>query len=95
MGFYIEVPHNKGKAGHLVELYGAEILDKAPPGFQDSQKDALICVVDNGPWEAAGLIFSSREFQAFSYPDGRPKTWLLMDKQKAWKLAGFSEEYLR
>ena len=70
MGYYIQVPKNKGKAQQLVELYGAEILSKPPTALEDIPKDkALICVVDNGPWEAAGFCYSQREFEAFNKPD--------------------------
>lgn len=35
-----------------------------------------ICLIDNGPFTAAGIAFSASEFEAFRYPDGRPKVWL-------------------
>lgn len=92
MGYYIEVPHNKGKAQQLVELYGAEILSKAPEFWVKGPKQAIICVVDNGPFEAAGFCFSRRELEDFKVPDGRPRTWLLMDRKKACELTGYGEE---
>lgn len=92
MGFYIEVPKNKGKAQQLVDLHGAQILDKKPEFRADK---AIICVLDNGPWEAAGYAYSERELEAFATPDmcgpQRPRTWLLMDRAKANKLTGYIE----
>lgn len=38
----------------------------------------LVCVMDNGAFEAAGYAFNEREFQAFARPDGRHKTWLIV-----------------
>lgn len=36
----------------------------------------LVCVVDNGVFEAAGYAFDQREFEVFSAPDDRKKIWL-------------------
>lgn len=34
-----------------------------------------ICHIDNGPFTAAGIAFSNKEYAAFRYPDRRPKRW--------------------
>lgn len=90
MGFYIEVPQPKGKAQQLADLHGATItlrpttLEHVPEGL------ALICIVDNGPFEAAALCHSAEEFDAFSDPnDPRPRQWMLMDQAMAHKLSGY------
>lgn len=92
MGYYIQVPQNKGKAQQLVDLYGAEILPRMPATFADiPEGKALICVVDNGPFEAAGLCYSEREFEAFDAMDKgdqRSRTWVLMERVLAFQLAG-------
>ncbi len=91
MGYYIEVPQSKGKAQQLVALHNAKIaacltsLDEVP----DDQ--ALICIVDNGPFEAAGYCYSQQELDDFSSFDGRFKQWVLMDKALAEKLSGYKE----
>ncbi len=70
MGFYVEVPENKNKAQQLADLYGATILPQQPKTFEDVPEGlALICVVDNGPFEAAALCYSNEEFAAFAAPD--------------------------
>ena len=92
MGFYIQVPENKDKARQLVELYGAEIIPLRPTSLTDVPSDkALICVVDNGAFEAAAYAFDEREFSDFCWTpqDPRPRTWVLMDKEKAEELSGF------
>lgn len=63
MGHYIQVPNNHDKAQQLVDLHGAIILPQRPEGFEDVPEDkALICVVDNGPFEAAGLVVDREDF---------------------------------
>lgn len=70
MGYYIEVPNPKGKAQQLAELHGATILPQRPEAFEDvAEGQALICVVDNGPFEAAGLCTSREDFTDFTTPD--------------------------
>jgi len=90
MGWYIPGPA-QGKARYIKERHGAEIIER-PSSFRDISSDkALICVVDNGPFEAAGYAFSEREFEAFSRPDSRQKTWMVMDYNLARELSGYSD----
>ena len=89
MGYYIEVPKNKGKAEQLVELYGATILDRMPAKlFRDK---AIICVVNNRPYEAAAFIYNKDELREFSQFDGRARKWLTMDWDLAMKFSGFEQ----
>jgi len=89
MGFYIEGPA-KGKAPFIRSEYDAEFINE-PEYFKDIPDDkALICVINNGPFEAAGFAFDDREFRGFSAPgDPRPKQWMMMDRKKAEELTGF------
>lgn len=89
MGFYIEGPVTS-KAQFIVSEYDGKIIPQ-PKSFSDVPADkALICVVDNGPFEAAGYCFGEREFECFSSPrDIRERTWVIMDKAKAEKLTGY------
>lgn len=87
MGYYIEVPENHGKAQQLVDLHGGQIVptiqhvDKIPAG------KVLVVVVENGPFDAVGVVFSQRELEDFSYlRDTRRKTHVLLDRQTAFKL---------
>ena len=72
MGYYIEVPENLNKARQLEEIYGAHLLAACPRSYDDIPKDiALICVVNNVAFEAAGYCYSPEEFAAFKSHDGR------------------------
>lgn len=91
MGFYIECISEKCKSQYLVSEYSAKIIPK-PKKFLDIDADkGLICVIDNGEWEAAGFCYSEKEFKRFSSDDGRKKTWLIMDKNVANKLTGLGK----
>lgn len=59
-----------GKANALIND-GAKIVQ--PNKFQEN----LICVIENGFFDAAGYAFSENEFKAFKHPDGRNKIWLV------------------
>lgn len=86
MGFYInttskgvELPRNN-KADYLI-LDGATEVKAV---FQPN----LICVVENGQFEAAGYAYSEAEFEVFNDPqDPRPKRWLV--HPMAAKLSGY------
>ena len=91
MGYYIEVPENKGKAQQIVELYGGRIV-LSPPLFEDIAPDeAIICVVDNGPFEAAAFCYNQDELYAFTHMDGRRRVWVVMDRRRACDLTGYEE----
>jgi hypothetical protein len=88
MGYYIQTDGRHGKADYLVKKYGAVKLDRAPREWTDIPLDkALIAVVDNGPFEAAGVAVDERDFSDFTTPDHRPITYLLMDYELAVQLA--------
>jgi hypothetical protein len=79
MGLYInELPNgtplpSKGKARVLLNE-GATYhqVDKFVPN--------LVCVVDNGPFEAAAFCYNINEYLAFTDKrDKRPKTWLVWE----------------
>ena len=91
MGYYIEGPTH-GKANHILNKHGGTLLPGKPESFADIPDDmALICVLNNGPFEAAGLCYDEREFEAFSEPsDPRPKLWMLLPKKIAYELADYN-----
>lgn len=78
MGLYIEVPAFRNKAATIKEL--APDAQDMPEGasYDDCPEDCLpVCVVDNGPFEAAGVAYNRREFGRFLLPsDSHPRTWL-------------------
>ena len=95
MGYYIQGP-TFGKANHIVKTLGGELLSQAPKKFSDIPANkALVVVVDNGAFEAAGLCYNESEFNAFVlYPDSgrqRPRQFVLMDRKTAFQAAGLRQ----
>lgn len=87
MGFYIntingkEAPRKNKADFILANAYGAQLID--PP---TEWQQGLVCVVDNGVFDAAGYAFSPEEMQVFLAPDmgmQRPRQWLLVPEAKA------------
>lgn len=76
MGKYIDettkgpMPSALGKAEELIKD-GATLI-----GEPVEWSDDLVCVVDNGMFEAAGYAYSKEEMEVFKRPDGRFKQWL-------------------
>jgi hypothetical protein len=91
MGFYLDVAYPVAKATQLMHM-GATELTYPPDSISDLPQDkALVCVVENGVFDAAALAFDDEELARFKAPDTgrftRPRTWLVMDKQQAYELA--------
>ena len=97
MGYYINTPEMTalGKASTLLTFYDVkELWESQPPSTIPDDK-ALICVVENGNFDAAGLCYDDKEYEAFNRPfdeDPRMKRWLLVDKQWAYTQTGFVDQ---
>jgi len=86
MGYYVEVPENLNKAEQLHRLYGAELV-LTPENFDFDGDYALICVVENGMFDAAGIAYDETARDEFNNPkDDREKTWLKLPKSVVKKL---------
>lgn len=89
MGFYVNqdskgnILPSKGKVQALVND-GATILEK--PEFTEN----LVCVVDNGAFEAAAFAYDYEEFNRFMRGRyDRPWTWLIYPH--AAELSGYNQ----
>lgn len=85
MGYYIE-ENSKGKPLSRIGKAQELISDGAVEVRAEWQLN-LICVAENGYFDAAGYAFSEKEFQVFNTPDHRNKTWLVHPMAK--ELAGY------
>lgn len=95
MGYYIESPYGTHqKDQHLISEFGAERINP-PSAFNPPAGKTLVCVIQNGLFDAAAIIFDQSELDAFADPDDkRPKIWLLMDTEKVLNLVPASAEVL-
>lgn len=76
MGYYVD-PTDRSKEQWLHEN-GIVVL--GPSFTEDSYP---VCLVDNGPFTAAGICFDLREADAFNQPtDHRPRQWFLVPRSK-------------
>lgn len=90
MGFYIETNDVVNKAMFLVDHDGGEVIPEPQSFAEIPPGKALIVVVHNPRFEAAGFAFNEREFLAFTFPgDFRPKDFVLLDRSVAEKLTGY------
>lgn len=82
MGYYIEATGGKNKAAWLVQHAKGTIVSKATP----TPDSIPVVVMDNGPFEAAGVAFDADELDAFTSPsDWRPKTIVMVPRDEVLK----------
>ena len=67
MGFYVNPP-DMDKETWLV-VHGQETTPNWPP----LEGLVLVCLVDNGPFKAAGICYNESEFYEFVAPDTTPE----------------------
>ena len=79
MGIYIN-PKNMSKEKWLES--NAKYTDFIPPSFDQSKETMVVCLVDNGPFTAAGIAYSEKELRDFAIPDGRMKMWFVVETSK-------------
>lgn len=94
MGYYIETAVPKGKTEIICkELGGIEISQDEAEFFIKEDMGAIVCVVDNGPFEAAAYCYNLDEFRVFTDKrDDRPKRWVLVeDVNKVKTLTRFNK----
>lgn len=93
MGYYINTNDGRlhNKAAWLVEKCGGEVISKAEADRRiENPEVGIICVVNNGPFEACAFAYSKEEYEAFNYQsDSRAKVWVAMDRELAETLSGY------
>jgi hypothetical protein len=89
MGQYIETTNGATtqKAIHFMEDHGAQGLPE-PQFIDPATGKVAVCVVSNGPFEAAAVAYDEEEFRSFlsTARDNRPRTWIVMDCKTAARL---------
>lgn len=87
MGYYIN-EDSKGNPLPPVGKFTYLIEDGGIPISGKEFVENMVCIVNNGPFEAAGYLFNQREYEAFANPhDLRPKRYIVHEKAK--QLSGY------
>ena len=91
MGFYIPCRENRNKADQILASIPSKRISQEEAKSHIGTDKAVVCVVDNGLFEAAAYCYNENEFEAFTLSeDNRPKIWLLIeDKDKVEKITNF------
>jgi len=92
MGYYIQGP-TFGKAQHIVDTYEGKFLESPPKRYEAIPADkALIVIVSNAIFEAAGFAYDADEFAAFTDPtDPRHRSYVLIDRAVAERVTGYKK----
>ena len=94
MGYYIQTGQASNKAADIIRLHGAEVIHPKSDEFNQQRLcgKAIICVINNGPFDAAAFVYTPQEFLYFlEEMSNRQKTWLATDWNKACELTGLLE----
>lgn len=94
MGYYINPPdgRTRQKGEWLVDTYGAKevSVDHAYDIVTIGGDKGIVCVVDNGMFEAAAYCYDRNEYMVFAdWRDMRPKRWYCMDREIIEKLSNY------
>jgi hypothetical protein len=96
MGYYIQVPITLGKVAYLKKEYNA--IEVECPGSLNEipiEGKALVMVVENPMFDAAGYIYDDNELKRAipTKADTRKRTWLLMDKEWVENVTHYNRKY--
>ena len=84
MGYYVNPEDGSSKEDWLNANADQEATNALAQNFRwedvNSDSQLPVCLVDNGPFTAAGIAYDEDEFKVFMHEDGRAKTWYIVDK---------------
>jgi hypothetical protein len=84
MSYYIETQNPQNKFRQILESIPQAQKEQAP--FYPTEDRVGVCVVQNGPFDAAAIAYSKAEANYFNQEDGRHKDWLSIPKEIAIQL---------
>ena len=80
MGLYLN-PMN-GTKEEWLNKHGVPCTEPMKSLPKEFPQIVPVCWIDNGPFTAAGVVFSARELEAFNHPDKRFRIWYLVPIEK-------------
>jgi len=79
VGYYLEVYGSTKK--EFLDMNG-ELIGDYPPDKYERDDDLLVCLVNNGDFLAAGIVYSYEELARFNHiSDRRPKLWYYVNRK--------------
>ncbi len=88
MGYYVN-PETETKEEFLTRV-GERVTS---PTYPTNPTKAIVALVDNGLFSAAGICYSRRELEAFTSPtDRRPRSFYLVAKNELYKVSDITPE---
>lgn len=89
MGLYIN-PQDGTKTEWL-EANGVQLNEEIK--FPE-QGNSIVCLIDNGVFDAAAVAYSERELEHFQIDDGRNKKWYIVPTDKIFEVCPDAGDYL-
>ncbi len=88
MGYYIETDSNTRKADYLVKHHhGIRVTQQDAVELADDSDFAVIIIIHNSGFEAAGYAYNQDEFERFNDPtDRRTKEFVVIERKLADQL---------
>jgi len=94
MGLYIN-PKNMSKEEWLIENRTNVFLQPPNNLKMIPYNHVLVCIVDNGKFTAAAVIYDGDELEAFADPsDNRPKIWNIVPLEKIKEVCPNYKSYM-
>lgn len=92
MGFYVETGTSLHKTLVLCNDHGGrEISYEEAKEIVKDKTRAVIVVLHNGPFDAAGFAFDEKEFDALT-GDTRYKRYVEMDRTRVCEMTGYRDD---
>lgn len=98
MGYYINHPQMSKE--RWLHLNGSRPMREAPSTHKNADDEYAVCLVDNGPFTAAGICYSQGELNRFSPSKSsrlrspRPRLWFFVPREKLIEVCPHVEEVL-
>ena len=93
MGYYIWNKAEMTDGNHLnkadrikAQFPEVEEMNKIAASPDRTGQTVTVCVVENGPFDAAVICYNHAEYREFAFGDGRPKRWLIFPRAKVIEL---------
>jgi hypothetical protein len=93
MGYYINPL--SGTKEEFLEREATPFTMSKEVRYADIEPDkALVCLMNNGPFTAAGIVYRQRELEEMTLPtDLRPKKWFTISRDKLWAVSSILPNY--